>query len=120
MKKLYFLAGLPRSGSTVLAALLNQHPELHTTATSGLLGILTAMLRAWEECEPARIGTDRIPQEKGDAIKALCEVKCRDTDKNIILNKERGWVKAQNMHTMEMALGYPLRLLLPFAMSKIV
>ena len=111
MKKLYFLAGLPRSGSTVLAALLNQHPELHTTATSGLLGILTAMLRAWEECEPARIGTDRIPQEKGDAIKALCEVKCRDTDKNIILNKERGWVKAQNMHTMEMALGYPPKII---------
>jgi hypothetical protein len=26
MKKIYFLSGLPRSGSTVLAALLQQHP----------------------------------------------------------------------------------------------
>jgi hypothetical protein len=31
MKKIYFLSGLPRSGSTVLAALLQQHPEIRPT-----------------------------------------------------------------------------------------
>ena len=47
MKKIYFLSGLPRSGSTVLAALLQQHPEMHTTATSGLLDMLVGTLKAW-------------------------------------------------------------------------
>ena len=106
MKKLYFLAGLPRSGSTVLAALLNQHPDIHATATSGLLGLLAGMLKGWEEGEPSRVDTDNIPQEKYDAIKAVCEVKYAHTDKNIILDKQRGWVKAQHMHTMKVSLGY--------------
>ena len=34
MKEFRFLAGMPRSGSTVLATLLSQHPDLHTSATS--------------------------------------------------------------------------------------
>jgi sulfotransferase len=49
MKKIYFLSGLPRSGSTVLAALLQQHPEMHTTATSGLLDMLVGTLKAWAD-----------------------------------------------------------------------
>ena len=36
MKEFRFLAGMPRSGSTVLATLLSQHPDLHTSATSVL------------------------------------------------------------------------------------
>ena len=71
MEKLYFLAGLPRSGSTVLAALLKQHPELHTTATSGLLGILVGMLQGWEENEKASLKA-ASDQEIHDVVKAVC------------------------------------------------
>ena len=48
MKSLHFLSGLPRSGSTVLAALLNQHPQIKATSTSGLIGIMGAVCAAWE------------------------------------------------------------------------
>lgn len=40
MKKIYFLGGLPRSGSTLLGSLLNQHPEIYTTPTSPLTDFL--------------------------------------------------------------------------------
>jgi sulfotransferase len=40
MKKIYFLSGLPRSGSTLLGSILSQHPELHTTPTSPLADLL--------------------------------------------------------------------------------
>ena len=30
MKKIYFAAGFPRSGSTLLASLLNQNPEIYS------------------------------------------------------------------------------------------
>lgn len=36
MKTLYFLGGIPRSGSTLLGALLNQHPEIYVSPTSPL------------------------------------------------------------------------------------
>lgn len=41
MKKLYFLGGLPRSGSTLLGSLLNQHSEIYVSPTSPLGDILT-------------------------------------------------------------------------------
>jgi hypothetical protein len=44
---MYFLSGLPRSGSTVLAALLNQRNDIHVTPTSGLIDIFGAVVQTW-------------------------------------------------------------------------
>ena len=41
---LNFISGLPRSGSTLLAALLRQNPELHANITSPVSSMLGAML----------------------------------------------------------------------------
>jgi sulfotransferase len=49
MKQFYFLSGLPRSGSTVLAAILNQHPDMHTSSTSGLLDMMFGTFQAWKQ-----------------------------------------------------------------------
>ena len=40
MKQYFFMSGLPRSGSTLLGALLNQHPQLHCGAISPVLEIM--------------------------------------------------------------------------------
>ena len=42
-KTLHFLSGIPRSGSTVLAAILNQNPETHVSTTSGLVHALDGL-----------------------------------------------------------------------------
>ena len=41
----HFIAGLPRSGSTLLAALLRQNPALHAGITSPVGSLVTGMLR---------------------------------------------------------------------------
>ena len=65
MKKLYFLSGLPRSGSTVLAGILNQHPDVHASSTSGLLDMLVGTLRAWSSSLSVKASTmDNEEQEK--------------------------------------------------------
>jgi sulfotransferase len=93
MKKIYFLSGLPRSGSTVLAALLQQHPEMHTTATSGLLDMLVGTLKAWADSLSQKSSTkDKAAQEKEiqRILKSICETKYADIDKPVILDKARG------------------------------
>jgi len=45
---IHFLSGLPRSGSTVLSSILNQHPQVHSTSTSGLIEIMGAVCTTWE------------------------------------------------------------------------
>ncbi|MGO8737630.1 sulfotransferase family protein [Rhodoblastus sp.] len=42
---IHFIAGLPRSGSTLLAALLRQNPALHADITSPVGSLVTGMLR---------------------------------------------------------------------------
>ena len=46
-KQLHFLSGIPRSGSTVLAAILNQNPETHVSTTSGLVHALDGLANTW-------------------------------------------------------------------------
>tara|TARA_R110000822_G_scaffold11482_2_gene41927 strand:+ start:96 stop:833 length:738 start_codon:yes stop_codon:yes gene_type:complete len=47
MKKYYFLSGLPRSGNTLLGAIINQNPQLNITANSILTDVIyqLALLR---------------------------------------------------------------------------
>lgn len=44
MHKLHFISGLPRSGSTLLAALLRQNPRFHAGMTSPVGSLFTGML----------------------------------------------------------------------------
>ena len=72
MKNIYFLAGLPRSGSTVLAAILNQHPSVHATSTSGLLDILVGTLTAWNSSQTVRASIDKAANE--DEIQRILRI----------------------------------------------
>ncbi|NII73994.1 sulfotransferase [Dyella sp. SG562] len=44
MQPIHFISGLPRSGSTLLAALLRQNPRFHAHMSSPLAGMVDAML----------------------------------------------------------------------------
>lgn len=43
--RLHFISGLPRSGSTLLAAILRQNPDFHAAMTSPVGALFSAMLR---------------------------------------------------------------------------
>jgi sulfotransferase len=45
--QLHFMSGVPRSGSTVLAAILNQNKQTHVSTTSGLVFALDGMANTW-------------------------------------------------------------------------
>lgn len=45
MKSINFISGLPRSGSTLLAGILRQNPEIHAGMTSPLYGVVAGAMR---------------------------------------------------------------------------
>jgi hypothetical protein len=108
MKNIYFLSGLPRSGSTVLAAILNQHPQVHASSTSGLLDILVGTLRAWAEAMSTQAAIDKEASEKEiqKILRNICETKYEHIDKPVILDKARGWASDVNIRTMATVLGH--------------
>jgi len=89
MEKIYFLSGMQRSGSTLLACLLNQHPDIHATATSPLLDVLHSAESKLEEClGQYTFNYDLIRKRLAASI---IESFHKDIQKPIIIDKHRGW-----------------------------
>lgn len=106
-KKIYFLSGLPRSGSTLLAAILNQHPQVHATSTSGLLDMMVGTLRAWTSSMATHATVDKqaAEEEIKRILETIPQTKYATVPKPIILDKARGWAADANIATMAQILG---------------
>jgi sulfotransferase len=48
-KKFFYLAGLPRTGSTVLGEILNQNENIHVSPASPLSEIVSEVLAKWRQ-----------------------------------------------------------------------
>jgi len=60
---IHFISGLPRAGSTLLAALLLQNPALHAGITSPVGGLIGAMLRGVSQDNEAAVMIDDAQRE---------------------------------------------------------
>ncbi|MBD2040099.1 sulfotransferase, partial [Microcoleus sp. FACHB-672] len=49
LDKIHFISGLPRSGSTLLSAILRQNPRFHAGMTSPVGALVERMLEAMSE-----------------------------------------------------------------------
>lgn len=88
MVEFRFLAGLPRSGSTVLATLLSQHPELHTSATSILRDLLHSV-------ERYHLGEsfyfERDCEQQLNIQRSILQGFYQHVTEPYVLEKDRGW-----------------------------
>lgn len=109
---LYFLAGLPRSGSTVLAAILNQHPLVHVSTTSGLHSLI-ASTREKIETEPVfqTLTQEQRELEYVNICKGIINGKYDHITKPIIIDKGRTWPHPRVMKNMEKILGKPMKII---------
>jgi hypothetical protein len=101
---MHFLSGLPRSGSTVLAAILNQNPLVHVTPTSGLISIMGAVAEKWERDESIHV-QGRNDDDMVRMLRGLMQAKNETIQKPIIIDKNRGWPAPPIMKTMAKVLG---------------
>lgn len=102
---LHFLSGIPRSGSTVLAAILNQNPQTHVSTTSGLVNALDGLANTWSGTPLLK---DSDPQRKklAQAMRALAEgFYANETTKPVVVDKSRGWPVPVIIHSMTQVLG---------------
>ncbi len=106
MISLYFLSGLPRSGSTVLAAVLNQHPQLHVTPTSGLIDLMGGICQQWEQNPTMKVQEQNI-DSLYSLLRSVAAAKYEHIQKPIVIDKSRGWPAPQIMATLEKAFGQP-------------
>ena len=98
-KQLHFMSGVPRSGSTVLAAILNQNKQTHVTTTSGLVFALDGMANTWA-------GTGLLRADKKnhkilvEAMRGTIDAFYKDVDAPVVIDKGRGWPIPAIMNSM--------------------
>jgi len=96
MREIVYLAGLPRSGSTLLANILAMHPQIHSTSSSPLCDIVQGMRRQWSD-HPFLLSQlddnfDVVHERMKRSTKAFMEAWSSDTYTDIAVDKNRGWL----------------------------
>ncbi|MCT4640866.1 MAG: sulfotransferase [Bacteriovoracaceae bacterium] len=101
-KNYIFISGLPRSGSTLLANILDQNPNFRSDAiTSGLSSLLGVVKENWEKIESFRSWKD-ISVRK-NVLSGIFHSYYNGTQENNIVDKSRMW--PSHIETLEMVLG---------------
>jgi sulfotransferase len=109
MKQYYFMAGLPRSGSTLLGALINQHPKVHCGAISPVLEMMyhtEQYLKTSEQYQafPKPVCADRI-------ISSFIDNFYSDIDKPYVIDKSRAW--PNNVERIEKWITQDVKIICP-------
>jgi sulfotransferase len=88
-KTYYFITGLPRSGSTLLEAILRQNPRFYARMSSPLGDLYSALLQ--DMSEKNRFSLFLTDAKRKRLLKGLVESYYSDTDKEVIFDTHRGW-----------------------------
>lgn len=99
MKKLHFLSGLPRSGSTVLTKLLNQNPEIYASSTSPLLEYAMPAANHLHDIKNNHSAGHYVDVQK---ILSTTAFAFHNTDKKHVIDKNRGWISLYDAVNQEL------------------
>ncbi len=108
-KTIHFIAGLPRSGSTLLCNILNQNPRFHATSTSGILDIVLAIRNQWENVNEFKASPNK--PGKNAVVKGILQNYYSTIERPVIFDKSRGW--CSHIELAEFILGRKVKLLVP-------
>lgn len=103
-KTLHFLSGVPRSGSTVLAAILNQNPATHVSTTSGLSTALDALATCWH-ASPILGKNDESREKLAQTMRGVIDAFYNDCNKSIVIDKSRSWPTSYVVDAMKTVLN---------------
>ncbi len=89
-RALHFISGLPRSGSTLLGALLRQNPRIHADMSSGLHSLIAANLDIMSA--GSEISLMMKEAQRPTVLRALFEAYYAwAMDKEVVFDTNRGW-----------------------------
>lgn len=97
------LSGLPRSGSTLLSAILSQNPKIHAEGNSAVCQLMWDMQQSGlNNCKEQLSANNRENTFK-DLITSIPEIYYKNIDENekIIVDKCRSWTIPENVNLLK-------------------
>jgi hypothetical protein len=103
-KKYYFLAGLHRSGNTLLSSILNQNPEIYSSPLSPVSEHMWRSHLTNLNIENSK--TNQYPERANNLISKMLENYYSDVDKKIIFDRDKNWAHPANINVLKTYLNY--------------
>lgn len=108
-KNFYFISGLPRSGSTLLANVLAQNPKFHISPTSGILDILFLVRNNWNKIVEFQANPNE--QQKLQVLRGILQSYYSNVDAPIVFDRSRSWLA--HLEMAEAITGKEAKILVP-------
>ncbi|MFZ9277451.1 MAG: sulfotransferase [Candidatus Nanopelagicaceae bacterium] len=89
IKKFYFMAGLPRSGSTLLSSLLNQNPRFYSGPSSPIVGLIQSIENNLNTNE-LFIAYPKVQQAQ-QIMSSVIHQYYSDVLQPVVIDKNRAW-----------------------------
>lgn len=100
MKQITFLAGLPRTGSTLLTAILSQNPDIHAAGNSPVCQIMNDCAVSVTEHASEQIRANNTQEDAIDIVRAIPEIYYQRVQSPIVVDKCRTWTLPTNMRVI--------------------
>jgi len=94
MKTIYFMAGLPRSGATLLSTLLNQNPVIYASPQTDLIWQINLLYNSMLDSETYKSG--QLHFGYNNVLNKLAQNFYEHRPESIIIDKNRSWGVATN------------------------
>lgn len=95
--EMFFLAGLPRTGSTLLSAILDQNPKIHAEGNSAVCQLMWDMQVSCETSAREQLAANYRTNTQNDLVSAIPRIYYKDTNADYIIDKCRSWTLPANM-----------------------
>ena len=105
------MAGLPRSGSTLISSILNQNTNIYSSANSPMCGMMFNLERSILASE--QYSAYPKPQVMSNTVLGVINGYYSDTEKNIIIDKSREWSMPEHFAVLLRNLPYEPKIILP-------
>lgn len=91
------MSGLPRTGSTVLSAILSQNPKIHSGTASPVCPAMWDLTLGFSQSSIEEMSVANRPNFQAELIGNVPHLYYKDVNKPFIVDKSRDWLHPRNM-----------------------
>jgi sulfotransferase len=101
MKQFVCLSGLPRTGSTLLSAILSQNPLIHAEGNSAVCQIMWDTLQSCKNGAKEQLAASRREGTIRDILSQIPHLYYKDIKEPIVVDKCRSWTMPPNLEILQ-------------------
>lgn len=98
---MFFLSGLPRTGSTLLSSILSQNPEIYAGGNSPVCQLMWDMQVSCKQNAAEQLASNRRLEAQDDLIKAIPYIYYKNVNQKYIVDKCRSWTLPANLEMIK-------------------